>query len=305
MNMAKKFKINFDSDIVRIILIVIGSVFSTLVLVFSVLSMSEAQVGNVNGAANYLLAVFMVLAVTRFFTYLKERTLLSFYRFLILFIFNVAIGIMVSFGHKNLYLFPLCGALYCLTIVISRLFKLVRDHSVRSIVFNAILITLFSLLALGLFIPNDAMKIGDPIVVICLIAAISAFIEVISNATRQLKLNVLLKIVVRTFALEILLGMLTLMVAFSLIFMLYEDDIATFGEGLWYSFAVVTTIGFGDYTTKTLVGRVLTVFLGMYGIVVVAVITSIIVNFYNETAGKNDSKRIQDIKDEQEKKKKK
>ena len=303
--MAKKLKINFDSDIVRIVLIVIGSVFSTLVLVFSVLSMGQAQIGNITGCANYLLAVFVVLAATRFFTYLKERTLLSFYRFLILFVFNIAIGIMVTFGHKNLYLFPLCGALYCVTIVISRVFKLIGDHSIRSIIFNFILISLFSLLAIGLFIPNEAMSIGDPIVVICLIAAISAFIEVISNATRQLKLNVLLKIVVRTFALEILLGMLTLMVAFSLIFMFYEDDIATFGEGLWYSFAVVTTIGFGDYTTKTLVGRVLTVFLGMYGIVVVAVITSIIVNFYNETAGKNDSKRIQEVKDEQEKKKKK
>ena len=53
----------------------------------------------------------------------------------------------------------------------------------------------------------------------------------------------------------------------------------------------------------TLVGRILTVILGLYGIVVVAVITSIIVNFYNETAGKRDEKQIKEISKGAEKKK--
>ena len=77
---------------------------------------------------------------------------------------------------------------------------------------------------------------------------------------------------------------------------------AQFPDALWYTFAVVTTIGFGDFTATTLVGRVLTVILGIYGIVVVAVITSIIVNFYNETAGKDDKKELKDIDKEENKK---
>jgi hypothetical protein len=44
----------------------------------------------------------------------------------------------------------------------------------------------------------------------------------------------------------------------------------------------VTTIGFGDLTAVTDFGRILSVILGAYGIVVVALITSIIVNFYGE-----------------------
>ena len=85
------------------------------------------------------------------------------------------------------------------------------------------------------------------------------------------------------------------MVASALVFMFYEDTIPTFGDGLWYAFAVVTTIGFGDFAATTFAGRIATVLLGIYGIFVVAVITSIIVNFYNETSGKNDAKEFKDI----------
>ncbi len=69
----------------------------------------------------------------------------------------------------------------------------------------------------------------------------------------------------------------------------------------WYCFAVVTTIGFGDITVTTLIGKILTVILGLYGLVVVAVITSIVVNFYNETAGKKDKKELKDISEEDKK----
>ena len=61
---------------------------------------------------------------------------------------------------------------------------------------------------------------------------------------------------------------------------------------MWYCFAVVTTIGFGDFAAVTPFGRILTVVLGMYGIVVVAIMTSVIVNFYNEVSTKEKSRNI-------------
>ena len=81
---------------------------------------------------------------------------------------------------------------------------------------------------------------------------------------------------------EGLLGLLLLIVAFSLVLMHNEESVNSFEDALWYCFAIVTTIGFGDITAVSVIGRVVSVLLGIYGIVAVAILTSIIVNFYNE-----------------------
>ena len=71
-----------------------------------------------------------------------------------------------------------------------------------------------------------------------------------------------------------------------------EPNITTFWDAMWYCFAVVTTIGFGDLYAITPLGRILTVVLGIYGIVVVAIMTSVIVNFYNEVSTKEKNRNI-------------
>lgn len=283
-----------DKDIVRLILIILGSVFSTLVLTFSVLALIRIQNHQYDSASGFLLAIFLVLGLSRLITWVKERTKISFLRFLVLFIFDFVLGIVIYFAKDNALLYSICGGLFCITIILSRIFKIIQNHSIRNIVFNSIIIALFAFLAVGLFIPNEN-ELYSPVVVICIIVAISALAEVFSNATTSLKLYVLFKIIIRTFALEIILGLLTMIVAASLIFMSYEEGIPTFADALWFSFAIVTTIGFGDYTAVTTIGRITAVILGIYGIFVVAVITSIIVNFYNETAGKHDSKELREI----------
>lgn len=302
----KKTKVNIpklNADVMRVIFVVLGSIFTTLVLVFAVLAILEIQKDDLTAASIYLLGIFIVLGLTRLITFLKEKTKISFIRFLTLFVLNVAFGIMALFGKNNPYMYAIVGGCYCLTIILSRVFKLIQNHSIRSIIFNGIIILLATLLAIGLFVPDKSDSVSVPVLVTCFVIAIASFVEVVSNASGYLRVGVLLKIVVRTFALEVILGLFAIIVAFSLIFMLTEPDINSFGEGLWYCFAVVTTIGFGDYTATTLLGRVLTVILGTYGIIVVAVITSIIVNFYNETAGKKDSQEIKEIKDEERAKK--
>ena len=107
-------------------------------------------------------------------------------------------------------------------------------------------------------------------------------LHVVGISISQMKLNILLNIIRETYVLEILMGLILMIVACSSIFTTLEENMADYWDALWYSFALVTTIGFGDITASTMVGRALSVFLGMYGIIVVAIITSVIVNFYGE-----------------------
>lgn len=83
-----------------------------------------------------------------------------------------------------------------------------------------------------------------------------------------------------TKVIEEMIGLFMLMVIFSLLLHLVEPNIESFGDALWYTFAVVTTIGFGDIAVVTFLGRFLSVILGLYGIFIIAIITSVVVNYY-------------------------
>ena len=300
----KKSRFKLSNDVIRVLLVVLGSFFSTVVLILSVLAIIKLQDKDLPGASWFLLFIFVVLAFSRLVTFIKERTKISLLRFIVLFVVDVALGILIYFGKNEPYLYGLCGGLYCVTIVLSRIMKIVSNHSVRSIVFNSIIIVLATLLAIGLFIPDEVERIYSPVLIVCFIVAISALIEVLSSAASKLNAKTLFKIIIRTFALEIILGLVTVMVASALIFWYYEPEVKTFGDGMWFAFQTVTTIGYGEFRITTAIGRIVAVFIGLYGIVVVAVITSIIVNFYNETYGKKETKQLAEEDKQQTKKKK-
>ena len=67
-----------------------------------------------------------------------------------------------------------------------------------------------------------------------------------------------------------------------LIVWLAEPDIATYGDALWYCYAVITTVGFGDVVAVTAVVRVISVLLSAFAVLVIAIITGVIVNYYNQ-----------------------
>jgi len=302
--MKKKKKFIISEDAKKIILVVLGAVLSCVVLFLVASALQEMHNSNRLGASFYLIAIFIVLGLARFVTFLKERTKASLIRFIILLVYNIGLGIIIYFAKDTPYLYQLCGALYCLSIVFSRIFKIISNHTIRSIILNAIIATFAIVLGISLLIPNEG-NVDTIVFIICVIVATSTFLEVIANSSSRINASALFKIILKTYALEIIMGFLVTIVAFSLILMHYEENITSFVDGLWYSFAVVTTIGFGDIVATTLIGRIITVILGIYGLIIVAVITSIIVNFYNEMSGKKDQKNIKEVAEEAKKEEKK
>lgn len=112
-------------------------------------------------------------------------------------------------------------------------------------------------------------------------------LHVVGISVSQMKLQILMNIIRETYVIEILLGLLLMIIVCATIFSTLENSMSRYIDALWYCFALVTTIGFGDISATTLIGRALSVMLGIYGIVVVAIITSVIVNFYGEVRRMN------------------
>ena len=181
---------------------------------------------------------------------------------------------------ENDNVYGTAAILHMLGLAADHLFSVVKDHKVRNVTFRV-----FSVLLLDLGLSFGG-KTALMVVLALTIPRIFYYIFRISFS--QVKLDVLSRIIRKTYAAEILFGMLLLITAFSIVLPNFELNIATFGDALWYCFAIVTTIGFGDITAVTIPGRIISVILGLYGLIVVALLTSIIVNFYSETKNAGD-----------------
>ena len=166
--------------------------------------------------------------------------------------------------------------IYWLTLFSGRLISAIRDHRWRNLIPNVLLMVIILFMGISSYMTCDLSNASVTIV-------LTGLAEIFSVVFARLHFDTLRKIVRKTYASEIILGLLLLIVAFAYVISFSDSDtIHSFGDALWYCFAIVTTIGFGDFTVTTLIRRVLSVILGIYGIVVVALITSIIVNFYGE-----------------------
>ena len=173
--------------------------------------------------------------------------------------------------------FKIVAWLYEASLIFSRVLTILRDRSRRSTLINLALIAVIVIL----------MWQMEMISMIFFIAWQSVA-HVGTIAFARIDMPTLKKIIRKTYAAEILFGIVLLIVAFSLVLPHFEEGIPTFNDALWYCFAIVTTIGFGDFSAVTPIGRILSVILGLYGIIVVALITSIIVNFYGEMKSNDD-----------------
>ena len=198
------------------------------------------------------------------------------------FIRDVVGGILLLAGTALLFItngntasLTTAGLLYTLTIVTDRAFSVVRKHHPVNIALNVLIVVILLIL-------------DHSIIALVLLSIIQTMREILRISFSQMKMDVLWKVVRKTNAAEILFGMLLLIIAFSLVFPIIEDNIPDFSSALWYSFAIISTIGFGDVAAVSPPGRILSAILGLCGLVVVSLVMSIVVNFYNETKDEND-----------------
>lgn len=94
--------------------------------------------------------------------------------------------------------------------------------------------------------------------------------------------KIMWRVIKRTRADKLIYGYLILLIVISFFIWIVEPHINTFIDSLWYCFSILTTIGFGDIVAVTIVGRILSIILSIYSIIIIAVIPGVITSFYIE-----------------------
>ena len=78
----------------------------------------------------------------------------------------------------------------------------------------------------------------------------------------------------------------------SVLIMFIEPNIESFGDALWYVFVASTSIGFGDFAAVTIPGRLLTVYITIHEILMVAIISGVVVGYYLEVIHRRENESL-------------
>lgn len=81
---------------------------------------------------------------------------------------------------------------------------------------------------------------------------------------------------------KVALGFLATYAICALVVLIAEPGVDTYGDALWFLWAVSLTVGLGDFTAVTVVGRAATVCCSLYALLATAITTAVVVDYFNE-----------------------
>ena len=117
---------------------------------------------------------------------------------------------------------------------------------------------------------------------------------------RMRRLRILNRILKQTGADRLLYGFVVFYILCAAVIWLSEPGIQTMGDALWYCYAVITTVGFGDVLVTTPLARIVSVILSIYAILVIAIVTGVVVNFFNQIVELRQSETMMSMLDKLE-----
>ena len=73
---------------------------------------------------------------------------------------------------------------------------------------------------------------------------------------------------------------------------IFEPQVQSLWDGFWFCFVASTTIGFGDITAVTVIGRLVVIFVTLCGILTVAMVPGVVVAYYTEYLKKREEDTV-------------
>ena len=104
--------------------------------------------------------------------------------------------------------------------------------------------------------------------------------------------KILYRLLKETGAWRILVSYLAFIFFAGALILIFEPDITSYGDALWYCYAVISTAGFGDIVVHTLFAKLVSVVVTIYSLLVIAVVTGIYVNFITEVMAQRQEDTI-------------
>lgn len=96
------------------------------------------------------------------------------------------------------------------------------------------------------------------------------------------RIRVLRSILIRTGTDKIILIFVLFFFLNAFFIYMVEPDINSYRSALWYCYEVFSTVGFGDKVCVTPLGRILTGLVTLVSLLVVAIVTGVVVAYYND-----------------------
>lgn len=266
---------------------IIANITAVIILLCGIMLISSPE-----AMKQYIPYIFigqlLLKVISYIFSWQKNRTKYEFVSFIVSLILIVVFSILFIIFKNNETLLVVMLAVSCVIQGINNIVTHIFNQDIkRNKLFYLFITLIYFILAFAviqyLFVATYDLKELITIYGITFVYEGLVLFNVVNTKKKQ---GIFTNVLTKTYFREIIIGLIFTMMLASFLLVNYEPTISSFGDGMWYCFAVITTIGFGDFAAVSSFGRILTVLLGVYGIIVVALITSIIVNIYNETKDK-------------------
>lgn len=120
----------------------------------------------------------------------------------------------------------------------------------------------------------------------------ASFVIIDNEVSNMKKLKLLWQVLRYTGTDKIVSGFIIFYFFAAFLILITEPSITNYGDAMWFSFVSFSTVGYGEFLATTLLSRIVTVFLILYGVIVVALIPGVLVSYFTEIKSLKENETV-------------